>query len=119
MARCGCSCESRFRQNFNKSSDWMAFNAHFVNTMSNDRIVIAIDTCLVPKSGKETPGLCWFWSGCASAKKRGLEFLGLSVIDAAAKEVVFLKAEQTFNEKCRAHKPKCTKSVKDPDSLSS
>ena len=84
MARCGRSCESRFRQNFKKSFDWMTFNKHFVNTRSKDRIAIAINPCFVPKSGKKTPGLDWFWSGCASAMKRGLEFLGLSVIDADA-----------------------------------
>ena len=81
MARCGRSCESRFRQNFKKSFDWMTFNKDFVNTRSKDRIAIAINPCFVPKSGKKTPGLDWFWSGCASAMKRGLEFLGLSVID--------------------------------------
>ena len=62
MARCGRSCESRFRQNFKKSFDWMTFNKYFVNTMSKDRIAIAIaiDPCFVPKSGKKTPGLDWF-----------------------------------------------------------
>lgn len=49
--------------------------------------------------------------------KRGLEFLRLSVVDADANEVVFLKAEQTFTEKLRGRKPKCTKGMKDPDSF--
>ena len=49
--------------------------------------------------------------------KRGREFLELSVVDADAKEVVFLKAEQTFTEKPRGSKLKCTKDMKDPDSL--
>ena len=49
--------------------------------------------------------------------KRGLEFLGLSVIDADAKDVLFLEAEQTFTEKCRGRKPKCTKYMKNQDSL--
>ena len=49
--------------------------------------------------------------------KRGLEFLGLSVIDADTRDVVFLKAEQTFTEKLRGRKPKCTKGIKDPASL--
>ena len=46
-----------------------------------------------------------------------MEFLGLSVIDADAKDVVFFKAEQIFTEKARGRKPKCTKDMKDPDSL--
>lgn len=74
MARCSRSCESRFRQNFKKSFDWVAFNRHFLDSASKHRIAIAVDPCFVPKSGKKTPGLDWFWSGCASAMKRGLEF---------------------------------------------
>jgi hypothetical protein len=66
MARCRRSCESRFSQNFKKSFDWMTFNKHFVNTMSKERTAIAIDPCFVPKSGKKTPGLDWFWSGAIS-----------------------------------------------------
>ena len=30
MARCGRSCESRFRQNFKKPFDWLTFNRHFL-----------------------------------------------------------------------------------------
>ena len=77
MARCGRSCESRFRQNFKKSFDWITFNRHFLDSASKHRIAIAIDPCFVPKAGKKTPGL---------------EFLGLSIVDADAKDVVFLKA---------------------------
>ena len=56
---CGCSCESRLRQNFKKPFDWIAFNRHFVDTRSRNRIAIAIDPCFVPKSRKKTPG----WTG--------------------------------------------------------
>lgn len=117
MARCGCSCESRFRQNFKKAFDWLSFNRHFLTPMMGHRIAIGIDPCFIPKAGKKTPGLDWFWSGCASAVKHGLEILGLSIVDADAKDAVFLKAEQTFTEKCRGRKPKCTEGMKDPDSL--
>lgn len=68
LARCGRSCESRFRQHFRKSFDW-------------------------------------FWSGCAAAMKKGLEILGISIVDADAKDSVFLKAEQTFTDKKRGRKP--------------
>ncbi len=94
MARCGSSCESRFRQNFKKPFDWLTFNKSFVDSTKSHRIVIAIDPCYIPKSGKKTPGIDWFWSGCASAKKKGLEILGISIVDADAKDAIFLKAEQ-------------------------
>ena len=117
LARLGRSCESRFRQNFKKAFDWIAFNKSFLDSMERHRIAIAIDPCFVAKSGKKTSGLDVFWSGCAAAMKRGLEFLGLSVVDADTKEAVFLKAEQTFTGKKRGRKPRATRGMKDPDSL--
>jgi len=117
MARCGKSCESRFRQNFKKSFDWLGFNKFFLDTTKGHRIAIAIDPCYLSKSGKKTPGIDWFWSGCASSMKRGLEILGISIVDADLKDATFLKAEQTFTDKQPGRKPKCTKGMKDPDSL--
>ena len=117
LARCGRSCESRFRQNFRKSSDWLSFNRSFLESTKGHRIAIAIDPCYISKSGKKTPGIDWFWSGCAAAMKKGLEILGISIVDADAKDSVFLKAEQTFTDKKRGRKPDCTKGMKDPDSL--
>ena len=50
--------------------------------------------------------------------KKGLEILGMSIVDADAKDSVFLKAEQTFTDKKRGRKPRSTWGMKDPDSLS-
>ena len=117
LARCGRSCESRFRQNFKKPFDWLSFNKSFLESTKGHRIAIAIDPCYISKAGKKTQGLDWFWSGCASAMKWGLEILGLSIVDADSKDAVFLKAEQTFTDKKRGHKPNCTEGMKNPDSL--
>ena len=54
MARCGRSCESRFRQNFKKPFDWFSFNRTFLEQTMGHRIAIAIDPCYIPKSGKKT-----------------------------------------------------------------
>ena len=117
MARCGRSCESRFRQNFKKSFDWLSLNRSFLESTKGHRIAIAIDPCYIAKSGKKTPGVDWFWSGCAAAMKKGLEILGMSIVDADAKDSVFLKAEQTFTDKKRGRKPRSTWGMKDPNSL--
>lgn len=63
MARCGRSCESRFRQNFRKSFDWLSFNRSFLESTKGHRIAITIDPCYIAKSGKKTHGIDWFWSG--------------------------------------------------------
>lgn len=117
MAMYGRSCGSRFRQNFKTPFDWIVFNKHFVDIQSRDRIAIAIDPCFIPKSGKKTPGLGWLWSVYATAMKRGLEPIMISVIDADTKDVVFLKAEQAVTEKRRGRKHVCAKGIMEPDSL--
>lgn len=38
MARCGRSCESRFRQNFRKSFDWLSFYRSFLESTKGHRI---------------------------------------------------------------------------------
>ena len=75
MARFSTSCESRFRQNFKKRFDWVAFNTGLASGTDGHLRAIALDPCYIPKSGKKTPGLGYFWSGTANAAKRGLEIL--------------------------------------------
>ena len=88
MARCGRSCESRFRQNFKKPFDWFSFNRTFLEQTMGHRIAIAIDPCYIPKSGKKTAGVDWFWSGCAAAMKKGLEILGISMLTRNCKQLL-------------------------------
>ncbi len=47
------------------------------------------------KSGKKTPYIGKFRSGCASAMKRGLEILGIGIIDIDSRDCMMLRAEQT------------------------
>ena len=99
MARFGQSCESRFRQNFKKKFEWTRFNTAFANPSDGHLMAIAIDPCFIPKSGKKTPGLAYFWSGTANAAKRGLEILGMALVDACQRTAVFLTATQTITDR--------------------
>lgn len=47
------------------------------------------------KSKKKTPYIGKFRSGCASAMKRGLEILGIGIIDIDSRDCMMLRAEQT------------------------
>ncbi len=96
MARFSTSCESRFRQNFKKRFDWVKFNTSFTSPSDGHLRAIAIDPCFIPKSGKKTPGLGYFWSGTACAAKMGLEILGMALVDAVERTAVFLAATQTI-----------------------
>ena len=112
MGRYGLYCESRFRQNFSRSFDWLSFNIHFAKRHSGHRTAIAIDPSYINKSGKFTPGMGYFWSGCTCAYKRGLEILGIALVDADTRDATFLKSAQTFTQKHRGFKPYCTKGMK-------
>lgn len=117
LARYCKSCEQRFRQNFRKKFDWIAFNQSFVAKQLGHRYAIAIDPSFVSKSGKKTPGLGYFWSGCAQMMKRGLEILGIALVDADTREAYAIRAVQTLLQRIRrGRRPKCVAHI-ERDSL--
>ena len=117
LARYGKSCESRFRQNFRKAFDWFAFNTGFIQQQEGHLYAIAIDPSYISKSGKHTPGIGYFWSGCAGAAKRGLEALGIALIDATTREAFALRMVQTLKDVARKGRlPKCVEHI-EKDSL--
>ena len=96
MGRYGKSCEQRFRQNFSKDFDWLEFNLSLSERiLTGDRKAIAIDPSYISKSGKCTPWIGYFWSGTAGQAKRGLEILGVGLIDIDNKDCISLQAVQT------------------------
>ena len=58
---------------------------------------LAIDPSYISKTGRHTPGLGYFWSGCAGQAKWGLEILGLGIIDTFRHECLMLGGFQTPN----------------------
>lgn len=113
MARHGDSCESRFRQNFKKKFDWCAFNRNMLLGTSCHIAAVALDHSYLPKSGKKTPGLGYYWSGCAGATKRGLEILGFAQVVAGVSDARFIFAEQTLPQKSRGRTPFYLEHMKD------
>ena len=97
MGRYSDSSEQRFRQLFEREFDWMRFNLFLTRQRFGEsaRTAIAIDASYISKSGKKTPYIGKFWSGCASAMKRGLEILGIGIIDIDSRDCMMLRAEQT------------------------
>lgn len=117
MERFGDSCESRFRQNYNKPFNWVGFNSHFAEHMKGHRKAIALDPSYISKSGHHTPGVGYFWSGCAGSSKWGLEITDIALVDVDEKEAVHLKAVQTVDTIKVGRPPKYLAGVKDPNSL--
>lgn len=108
MGRLSASCEQRFRQNFEKEFDWIAFNKFYLSMLPMKRVAIAIDPSYISKSGNCTPGISYFWSGAAGMSKRGLEILGFAIVDADSKDAIALCAKQTFSGKiAKGRRPDC------------
>jgi Transposase DDE domain. len=100
LGRYGKSGEQRFRQNFSKDFDWLEFNlALSERVLTGERKAIAIDPCYISKSGKQTPWVGYFWSGCAGTTKKGLEILGVGLIDVDQKDCISLESVQTPDSK--------------------
>ena len=101
MERYGTHCEQTYRMNFNrgraKCINWVKFNLalsrHYLNM--DGLLAIAIDPSYISKSGKKTPHIGTFWSGCASSMKHGLEIMGLALVDVYANNCMMLRAHQT------------------------
>lgn len=97
MARWSSSVESTFRDNYAKPFAWLEFNGLLVDQYLSDDLAIAFDPSFVPKSGKHTPGLGYFYSGCAGRELRGLELSGIAVVDQQDKTALHLEAIQTVS----------------------
>ena len=97
LGRYGCFSEQTYRNLFeHETFDWFAFNGSIISKyLTGKRKAIAIDPSYIPKSGKKTPWIGYFWSGCAGEYKRGLEIMGISVIDIDNHECMTLGSIQT------------------------
>ena len=93
--------EQSFRNQFEKPFDFLKFNKELVLEHGSGHFTIAFDPSYISKSGKHTPGLGYFWSGCASKTKWGLEIGGIAAIDNDNHTAFHLDAKQTIydNEK--------------------
>lgn len=101
MGRYGNFSEQTYRNNFEHNDfNWFAFNEHIINKyLTSQRKAIAIDPSYIPKSGKKTPWIGYFWSGVAADYKRGLEILGIGVVDVDNHECMTLGSIQTPDSK--------------------
>ena len=92
--------EQHFRRQFETGFDFFSFNKALSAPWIGTRNAVAFDPSFIHKSGKQTPGIGYFWSGCAGRTLRGIEILGLSVIDADTRLSFHLEAVQTPPTNC-------------------
>ena len=95
LERYGSLSDRTYRNNFSAEFDWFEFNKVFTEQHCSDERILAFDPSFINKSGKCTPGIGYFYSGCRSRYERGLEIGCYSVLDVKQNTAYHLYAEQT------------------------
>jgi len=72
---------------------------YWLEHQSDRKIIAAMDCSFIPKSGKKTPGLDYYYSGCANRTLKGLEISAIAVIDTNSRECLSLDVRQTPADK--------------------
>lgn len=94
LERFGKYSESTYRNQFEEKFDFFELNKSLaVQTLSN--IVIGFDPSYLSKSGKQTHGTGYYWSGVAGMAKWGLEVSAFAAIDPILNTAFHLNAFQT------------------------
>ena len=97
MSRYSSRHEKSFSRNFEKPFDFPLFNNLLISETipeKNNRMA-AIDASFVPKSGKHSYGIDYFWSGVAGRSKKGQEISSLAIVDLDYNTAYNLSVEQT------------------------
>lgn len=97
MSRYGTYSMTSYRNNFDKTFDFGAFNSEHIKMKGTGYHVIIFDPSHIRKSGKSTFGKGRFWSGCDNQSKLGLEIGGIAVGDVEHHTAFHYEAIQTPN----------------------
>jgi len=96
MGKAGKRIEQTYRTVFQKDFDWLEFNSILADKYFSHetRKAIAIDPSYIPKSGKHTAFLDYYWSGAAGQAKWGLEILAIALLGIDTHDCISLYAQQ-------------------------
>ncbi len=90
--------EHTFARQMTKALDFVGINTEIIKASisKNETLIAAQDSTFVPKSGKATHGLDYFWNGSASKAEKGLEIDVIAVVKVGDKKAGYtISAEQT------------------------
>jgi hypothetical protein len=99
LERFSGKCEQRFRYFFERDFNFFSFNKTLITSHIKTKMALAFDPSYILKAGKKTPGVGYFWSGCAGKVKWGLEFCGLAILDLERSTAFHLFGFQTADLK--------------------
>lgn len=96
--RYGQKHEQTYRNHHEMGFDFRAFNRRLIKEHTGSQRMLAFDPSYISKSGKHTPGVGYFWSGCAGKAKWGLELCGFAAVDISTNTALHYFAAQTLIE---------------------
>jgi hypothetical protein len=75
--------EKTYRRHYSQPFNFMGLNAQLIEAAIASHVtqIGAMDCSFIPKSGKTTYGLDWFYNGSANRSQKGLEISVIAVID--------------------------------------
>lgn len=82
---------------YQRSFNFMKFNQQLIEQAiePESEIILAVDCSFIPKSGKKTYGIDYFYNGSASRAEKGLEVSAMAVVDVRQKCGYSLSVQQT------------------------
>ena len=89
--------ERTYRRQYQRSFNFIQFNQKLIEQAVNSesKVILAVDCSFIPKSGKRTYGIDYFYNGSASRAEKGLEISAMAVIDVNQKQGYSLSVQQT------------------------
>jgi hypothetical protein len=95
LSRYSSYSEKALRLQYEEPFDFACFNQQLISRSGRRESIIAFDPCYLPKSGKHTYGVDTFWSGCLGKAAKGLEIVGIGIVDIQAHTALHWQAVQT------------------------
>jgi Transposase DDE domain len=97
MSRYSELCEKTYRRHYSQPFAFVELNEQTISEAmgGSEHQMGAMDCSFIPKSGKATYGLDWFYNGSASRSEKGLEISAIAIIDGATHRSYTLSVQQT------------------------
>lgn len=93
--------EQSIRNGYERGFDYASFNWELIRKNCSNELILAFDPSFIHKSGKQTEGLGYYWSGQEQKTKKGLEFGCLAVVDIENETAFHLDGVMTPDKKKR------------------
>jgi len=89
--------EETYSRQYAKPFDFIGFNREVIDEAlgKDSERIVAYDPSFIPKSGKQTYGLDYFWNGCHRRSEKGLEIATLAIVDIQRNTGFTLSTRQT------------------------